>query len=227
MRVYIGYDKNEDEAYEVCCKSLSIHSDIKPEPLEIERLMASGLMTRPVDQRGQKYDIVSGAPCSTDFAASRFLVPIICQSGWALFLDCDMVFMADPMELMEYADPSKAVMVVKHQHEGLEKDKMCGMKQTSYNRKNWSSVVLFNCDHPANRRLSIRDINERPGRDLHGFYWLHDDEIGELPCEWNWLVDVQEQPEEVKIAHLTLGGPWFEDWQGGSFDNIWEEIRAC
>lgn len=224
MKIYIGYDKNEDEAYTVACKSLSKYSDIQPEPLEIDRLRSNGLVTRPVDDRGQKYDIVSNAPASTDFAASRFLVPLICQTGWAMFLDCDMLFMADPMEIE--LDPTKAVMVVKHQHSGNEESKMCGMKQTQYNRKNWSSVILFNCDHPSNQRLSLRDINERPGRDLHGFYWLHDSEIGELPMEWNWLVGVQPKPAVPKIAHYTLGGPWFENWESAPHDDLWLEARA-
>lgn len=225
MKIYIGYDKAEHEAYSVACRSLTRFSDIKPEPLEVERLTACGLLSRPVDGRGQKYDIISNAPCSTDFAASRFLVPMICQSGWALFLDCDMVFMSDPMEMMQYADPSKAVVVVKHHHDGQEGEKMCGMAQTMYKRKNWSSVMLFNCDHPANRRLSLRDVNERPGRDLHAFYWLHDSEIGEMPREWNWLVGAQPKPEFPKIAHFTLGGPWFENWEGAKHDNIWHEAR--
>lgn len=225
MKIYIGYDKAEHEAYMVACRSLAKFSDIRPEPLESERLTATGLLRRPVDGRGQKYDIISNAPCSTDFAASRFLVPIICQSGWAMFLDCDMVFLSDPMEMMEYADPSKAVVVVKHHHEGQESEKMCGMAQTAYRRKNWSSVMLFNCNHPANRRISLRDVNERPGRDLHAFYWLHDSEIGDMPSEWNWLVNVQPKPTRPRIAHFTLGGPWFENWEEAKHDHIWLEAR--
>ena len=223
MRIYVGWDRSEVEAYRVTCESLARFSDIKPEPLKSERLSASGLLRRTVDDRGQKYDLPSNAPCSTDFAISRFLVPILCQSGWAMFLDCDVLFMADPIELMNYADPDKAVMVVKHQHPGDEGEKMCGMTQTQYSRKNWSSVMLFNCDHPANRRLSIDDINNRPGRDLHAFYWLHDSEIGELPGEWNWLVNVQPEPQTPKIAHYTLGGPWFEDWEPKPYDDLWLE----
>jgi hypothetical protein len=84
---------------------------------------------------------------------------------------------------------------------------MDGQQQVAYARKNWSSVALWNCDHPANRRLSLVDVNERPGRDLHAFYWLHDDEIGELPARWNWLVGVQDKPEDPAIAHFTLGTP--------------------
>ena len=224
MKVYIGYDSSEDEAYKVAVKTLAAHSAIVPEPLEINRLSATGLMNRSVDNRGQKYDLPSGAPCSTEFAASRFLVPIICQTGWALFTDCDVVFLADPAELMKWADPGKAVYVVKHKHDGAG-TKMGGMVQTAYPRKNWSSVMLFNCDHPANRRLSLRDVNERPGRDLHAFYWLHDSEIGELPAEWNWLVNVNETPEQPKIAHFTNGGPWIGGWHPAPHDAIWNRLK--
>lgn len=225
MQVYIGYDHREDEAYKVACKSLAKHSSAIPIPLNAYALAEKGLFRRLVDTRGQPYDLASNAPCSTEFATSRFLTPLLCQRGWALFTDCDVVFLADPRELMKIADPDKAVMVVKHQHEGDESVKMDGCVQTKYNRKNWSSVMLFNCDHPANKRLSLKDVNERPGRDLHQFYWLADSEIGELPTEWNWLVDCQPRPDDLKIAHMTLGGPWIEGWKGGSFDDEWLEAR--
>jgi len=220
LKIYIGYDRAEHEAYRVAIKTLADHTDTVPEPLDSDRLQATGLLRRAVDKRGQMYDMASNAPCSTEFAVSRFLVPILCQSGWALFTDCDVVFMADPAEMLALADPEKAVMVVKHNHHG-EGLKMGGMVQTDYPRKNWSSVMLFHCDHPANRRLSLQDVNERPGRDLHAFYWLHDSEIGELPHEWNWLVGVTEEPAYPKIAHFTNGGPWIKEWQAAEHDDLW------
>jgi len=220
VRIYIGYDPAEKEAYRVAVNTLATCTKTAPEPLDAARLRASGLLRRTVDMRGQMYDLPSNSPCSTEFAASRFLVPILCQAGWALFTDCDVVFMANPRELLALADPSKAVMVVKHNHYG-HGTKMGGMEQTHYDRKNWSSVMLFNCDHPANRRLSIQDVNERPGRDLHAFYWLHDSEIGELPTEWNWLVNVTEKPDYPKIAHYTQGGPWIDGWKRAEHDELW------
>lgn len=220
MKIYLGFDRSEHKAFRVALKTLAIHSDIRPEPLDAARLHDCGLLRRHVDTRGGMYDLASNAPCSTEFAVSRFLVPIICQSGWALFTDCDVVFHADPFELMRHADPDKAVMVVKHDHLGGG-TKMCGIPQTRYYRKNWSSVMLFNCDHESNKRLSLHDVNERPGRDLHAFYWLHDSEIGELPAEWNWLVGVQKKPPHPKISHFTNGGPWLDGWQPAQHDDIW------
>lgn len=220
MRIYIGYDEAEAEAYRVAVNTLAMCTKIVPEPLDADRLRASGLLRRTVDKRGQMYDLPSNAPCLTEFAVSRFLVPILCQSGWALFTDCDVVFLDNPAELMRVADPDFAVLVVKHDHFG-HGTKMGGMEQTHYSRKNWSSVMLFNCDHPANRRLSLRDVNERPGRDLHAFYWLHDSEIGCIPGAWNWLVNVQDKPEHPKIAHFTLGGPWIDGWKAAEHDELW------
>jgi hypothetical protein len=103
---------------------------------------------------------------------------------------------------------------------------MVNQQQTIYPRKNWSSVMLFNCNHPANRRLTLHDINNRPGRDLHAFYWLHDEEIGTLNPRWNWLVNEQERPLDVAIAHFTNGGPWIAGWIPAPFDDLWLEAQA-
>ena len=230
MRVLIGFDPREEAAAEVARKSLCevTNDEIEPEFLCMAKLEAHGLLRRPVDQRGpQDYDLVSNAPQSTRFAISRFLTPILCQQGYALFVDCDVVFLRDPRAMLLEVEAKHAVSVVKHgamQGIGtvLPTYKMVNQRQQAYSRKWWSSVMLFNCDHPANRRLSLRDVNERPGRDLHAFYWLHDDEIGALSSYWNWLVDVQARPAKLGIAHMTLGGPWIDGWAGGSFDEEWK-----
>jgi lipopolysaccharide biosynthesis glycosyltransferase len=209
MKVYLGWDNREQDAYAVAAHSLFKHASIPIEltALKSDRLAESGLLRRPTDRRGQIYDLPSNAPASTEFAISRFLTPVLAQEGWALFADADVVFLGDVAELLTIADPSKAVQVVKHDMGAVGGKKMDGQAQVAYSRKNWSSVMLFNASHRANRRLSLQDVNERPGRDLHGFYWLHDDEIGELPPEWNWLVGCQDKPANPKIAHYTLGVP--------------------
>lgn len=250
LRIYIGHDDREREAYRVAEKSLRKHASqpVNVTALDATRLAECGLLRRPQDRRGYTYDIASNAPQSTDFAISRFLVPHLAQSGWALFVDCDVVFLADVAELFEQADPDKAVMVVKHHHAPVDPPRPCeslhaydsdcqrcldwyslkhikmdGQRQTMYHRKNWSSVCLWNVSHPANSRLSLQDVNERPGRDLHRFYWLHDSEIGALTPDWNWLVGVQEKPLFPKIAHLTLGGPFTPGWKGAEHDELWLE----
>lgn len=227
IKVYIGYDPTEEQAVDKACRTLYKTSGLRPELLIQHRLRARGLFSRTMDRRalessGGSYDLLSNAYCSTDFSITRFLVPIICQSGWALFTDCDVIFMRDVHELISLADPSKAVQVVKHGLT-LEEDsvKMVDRRQTSYVCKNWSSVILWNCAHPSNDRLSLHDVNTRRGLDLHQFYWLASKEIGELPEEWNWLVNVTPKPDNPGIAHFTLGGPFNKGWQPAPNDHIW------
>jgi len=232
VRVYIGYDERETEAFDVARASLleATNNEVEAEALDISKLSAHGLLNRVSDQRGgQDYDLVSNGWMSTRFAVSRFLVPMLCQQGFALFVDCDVVFREDPRniyeEVLSEKGMEKAVHVVKHDYEAKDLYKMVGQRQSPYPRKNWSSVMLFNCEHPANRRLSLRDINERPGRDLHQFYWLSDDEIGSLDPRWNWLVGEQEQTSLAGIAHFTLGGPWIPGWHTRGHDEIWLDAR--
>lgn len=228
MKVYIGYDEREAQAASVALKTLQRVSNLPAELLDAEKLAAQGLLNRLADHRGaQDYDLVSNAKKSTRFAVSRFLTPVLCQNGWALFTDCDVLFLRDPVEMFqEIGDANKAVYVVQHDYTPSTQWKMVNQQQDRYPRKNWSSVMLFNCAHPANRRLTLWDVNNRPGRDLHRFYWLANSEIGELGPHWNWLVGEQDRPEDLGIAHFTLGGPWIQGWKGAEHDDLWKEAAA-
>ena len=222
LRVYIGHESREQAAYDVAAKTAKeFGCDVTP--LYEHRLRLSGMLTRATDSRGQIWDLNSGAPQSTSFAIARFFLPLLAHSGWALFVDCDVVFLRDPHELLALADPRYAVMVVKHRHIPApgESVKMDNQVQTVYARKNWSSVCLWNMEHIANKRVNLQMLNQWPGRDLHGFHWLHDDEIGELPPEWNWLVDVQPKPERPAIAHFTLGTPDMDGHEGSEHAELW------
>lgn len=224
LKVYIGYEAREQAAVDVAVKTLREVSGIEAQLLESERLRDAGMLSRISDHRGgQHYDLVSNAPKSTSFAVSRFLTPLLCQSGYALFTDCDVVFLRDPREMLTEIQPGKAVYVVQHDYTPKAVWKMDSQVQTRYPRKNWSSVMLFDTNHPANRRLSLHDINIRPGRDLHRFYWLADEEIGALQPGWNWLVGEQEKPDPLGIAHFTLGGPFTAGWKSAEHDEIWKK----
>jgi hypothetical protein len=229
MKVYVGFDEREAQAAEVARKSLLrvTRGEIEPEFICAAKLYDHGLLWRAADQRGgQDYDLVSNAPQATRFAISRFLTPMLAQNGFALFVDCDVVFLRDPRIMLNEIKAEHAVSVVRHPHAVYPSSvKMVYQTQTHYPMKNASSVMLFNCDHGANRRLSLRDVNERPGRDLHRFYWLAESEIGMLAPQWNWLVDVEPRPVGLGIAHMTLGGPWLDGWQGGSFDAEWRSAE--
>lgn len=223
--IYIGWDRREAEAFDVARSSIlkhSSHKTLRIVPLELPVLQSSGILTRPIEFKdGKMWCPISAAPMATEFAISRFAVPLLQKKRWALFCDCDVLVQADVNELFALADDKYAVMVVKHDHTPVETVKMDGQTQTTYQRKNWSSVVLWNCAHPSNAKLTIDILNAWPGRDLHAFKWLTDDEIGELPKEWNWLVGVYPDNPQAKILHYTLGGPWLANWAGGPMDELW------
>lgn len=226
MRIFIGYDSREQAAYDVA-RHTAESFGCSVTPVFEDQLRAQGLLTRPLDRRGGMYDMNSNAPQSTDFAISRFFVPLLAHTGWALFADCDVVFLRDPRELLKLARNEFAVMVVKHPPLNDTTEKMDGQPQTRYARKNWSSVMLLNCDHPANRRLNLNSLNQWPGRDLHAFGWLADSEIGELSQDWNWLVNVRLQPAYPAIAHFTRGGPWIPGWEQQPFDDVWLKAQRA
>lgn len=235
----MGFDAREAEAYNVARKSILGRSKgVEVLPLRLYMDPVKSLLRRPIERKdGKMWCPISQAPMATEFAISRFCVPFIQKEGFALFVDCDIVCLADINELFNLADDKYAVQVVKREHTPTESVKMDGQVQTQYPRKNWSSMVLWNCSHPANKRLTLKELNGWPGRDLHAFRWLLDDEIGALPPEWNHLVGVdpvsgiqdfengQAGPMKyvvwAKLLHFTNGGPWIKGWQGGPLDDVW------
>ena len=223
--IYMGWDSREVEAYNVARKSIVRRSSVPVEVMPLRLYMEpvkSLLRNRRVEWRdGKMWCPISDAPMATEFAISRFCVPFIQKEGFALFVDCDIVCVGDIAELFALADPQYAVQVVKREHVPVEAVKMDGQIQTTYPRKNWSSVVLWNCSHPANKRLTLGNLNEWSGRDLHAFKWLEDEEIGSLPREWNHLVGADPDYLWANLLHYTLGGPWIKDWQGGPLDTDW------
>lgn len=223
--IWIGFDPREADAFAVAKHSIRRNTPL-PFPvhgLVLSDLRAKGLYTRPTSRRdGRLWDDISEAPMSTEFANSRFLAPKLASTGWALFMDSDMLVRTDIKRLFDLADPDKAVMVVKHDHQPKARVKMDGQVQTRYARKNWSSVVLFNCDHPANRPLVETNIvNTLPGRDLHRFCWLKDDLIGELHCRWNWLVGHSDPMIDPAIVHFTDGIPTMQGHEDCAYADEW------
>lgn len=227
--IWIGYDPRESEAFAVCRASLRKHSSGIPiNPLALPELAQCGLYYRPTETRdGKLWDVISEAPMSTEFAISRFLTPILAPNGWALFMDCDILAVDDIAGLFNSADPSKAVMCVKHYYQPENSIKMDGQEQTRYARKNWSSVMLFNTEHPSNSALTVEMVNTLPGRDLHRFCWLKDEEIGELSPRWNHLVGVSKNTGHAPgLIHYTNGGPWFgPEFRNVPYARAWLEAR--
>jgi hypothetical protein len=216
--VYIGYDNKEHQAYEVLRESIL---DTASEPISVVALDQSTLRRINFFRRSFKLensvrlDTQDNKPFSTEFSFTRFLVPFVNNlKGLALFMDCDMMVRSDIIEVFDYASrEDKAIWCVKHNYNPTAKTKMDDQVQTQYNRKNWSSFVLWNCEHEAHQNLTVDDVNLKTGYYLHNFQWLSNDLIGDIPEEWNWLDGHSHHEIEAKNVHFTTGGPWFPGWK--------------
>jgi lipopolysaccharide biosynthesis glycosyltransferase len=146
--------------------------------------------------------------------------------GWAIFIDGDMILRDDIVKLWELQNLAKDVMVVKHDYKTRMTEKYLGSRNEDYPRKNWSSVILWNCNSFPNRKLTPEFVQKSTGAELHRFTWLDDERIGELPPEWNWLdVEYNHNPN-AKLVHYTLGTPCFHEFaDAGDFAEDWHKER--
>jgi lipopolysaccharide biosynthesis glycosyltransferase len=214
-KVYIGYDSKQPAAFYACLKSLQSNTKetYEAHALIQSELRENGDYTRAIDPLS-----------STEFSFTRFLIPHLCMhKGWALFCDSDFIFLEDVNELFSLADERYAVMVCQHDYNPTNSIKMNGQTQHLYARKNWSSLVLWNCAHPSNAALTANVVNQQSGSYLHQFQWLADYEIGSIPLQWNWLVDWYKEPDDgtPKALHYTEGGPWLDAYKNCSYANEW------
>jgi lipopolysaccharide biosynthesis glycosyltransferase len=209
VKIYIGFDQRESVAYHTFVQSLIDNASI---PLQI-----TPLATKNLNSYEEKHE-----DKSNDFVYSRFLTPFLNEfEGWAIFADGDMVCQTDIKELLELRDDSKALQVVKHDYKTKAHQKYLGNINQDYPRKNWSSVILWNCSHPKHKILTPDFISNQTGKYLHRFSWLEDEEIGELPKEWNWLATEYPNNEQAKIIHYTLGTPCFKNYRETEMSDVW------
>ncbi len=220
LHFFVGYDPREELAWQVLRHSVSTRSSepVKFYALRHRELRRLGLFRRTwwVDADGQYYDDQDGRPFSTEFSHTRFLVPELARlmglTGWVVFVDLDFVFRADVAQLREFMRPEHAVAVVKHDWTSLkEGHKMDGVRQQRYYRKLWSSLVLWNLDHPANDAVTTYMVNRQPGSYLHAFSWLQDEQIGAVDPRWNWIPDVSDPGLKPYAVHYSLRSPWLGD----------------
>ena len=213
-RVFIGFDSKEVVAYHVLCQSILDHASVPVSFVPIALNNLGGIFTR---ERNQLQ--------STEFSFSRFLVPYLSgYEGWSLFMDCDMLFRRDIAELWALRDDSYAVMCCKHDYQPKEETKFFGQVQTKYEKKNWSSVMLFN--NAECTALSADYVNNATGLQLHQFKWLDsDDRIGSLPLAWNHLVGVYDYDPAAANVHFTEGGPYFADYADSDYADEWFRAR--
>ncbi|WP_026480078.1 hypothetical protein [Ahrensia sp. 13_GOM-1096m] len=217
LRFFIGWDSREPIAYDVAKASLlaNTNEDVSVSPIKLDELVKQGLYTRDVDPLA-----------STEFTYSRFFTPLLADfKGWAIFCDCDFLFFSDVANLRQYMRDDIAVACVKHDYTPTATTKMDGKAQTVYPRKNWSSFMIFNCDHPSTQKLTQQLINTESGAYLHRMQWAQDNEIGDVPTNWNWLEGWNEKPATgyPNAVHFTNGGPWFKDWQDVDYAQEWRD----
>jgi lipopolysaccharide biosynthesis glycosyltransferase len=216
VRVFIGYDPREAVAFNVLSHSIQSRASVPVAITPLALAQLGGLMWR------ERHELQS-----TDFSFSRFLVPHLCGfEGWAVFMDCDMLVLDDIAKLWELRDDRFAVQVVQHDHRPEESTKFLDQPQTTYEKKNWSSVMLLNCARCT--ALTPEYVNTASGLDLHRFHWLEDDRlIGELPHPWNHLVDYDPplSGEEISNLHFTNGGPWLDEYATCGYADLWREER--
>ncbi len=219
LTICIGYDHAESVAFHVLCHSIWRRTTV---PVQIIPIMLSQLgeyMWRDRDPMQ-----------SNEFAFSRWLTPMLVDyDGPVLWMDCDMLVLDDIANLFALYDPTKAVQVVKHNHQPVEEKKYLGNLQTRYEKKNWSSVMLFNAGHPDCMKLTPDYVNTAHGLDLHQFKWISDESlIGEIPLRWNFLVDYYDAipVEQISNLHFTIGGPYFEDYRDCDYADVWHNEYA-
>ena len=207
--IVVGFDQREAVAYHVFCQSVLEKASV---PVQFIPLAINSL----------RFYTETHTDGSNRFIYSRFLTPYLCGfEGPAIFADGDMVCMTDIAELIDLYDPTRAVQVVQHDYKTKAHIKYLGHKNQDYPRKNWSSLILWNCGHPANRVLNPPFVQQQPGSYLHRFSWLQDDQIGALPAVWNWLATEYDDNPQAKLIHYTLGTPCFKDFQQVSMANSW------
>ena len=216
--VWVGYDPVEDAAAKMFAHSVRRHntmSDLKIIPIVRDELLVHGICERPIDPNG-----------STQFSITRFLVNhLMDYNGIGIFFDCDMIITRDIKEMFDLFDPEYAIQCCKHEYTPCTQVKMGGMPQTTYPRKNWSAVTIYNCDHPSTQKLTNKVVETATPKYLHRFEWLKDEEIGGLPLEYNFLVEEMDEPENGLPfnIHHTLGAPIFRERQNVPYAKEWKE----
>lgn len=206
MKVFIGYDPRESIAAYTLMQSIIEHAKA---PVSFTLLKADNLpmITREPDPRS-----------SNAFTYSRFLVPYLCgYQGKALYMDCDMLCRFQIHEILDIAEGNHDVWCVQHDYTPKPGKKYLGNEQYNYPRKNWSSLMLFDCARC--KKLTVNKVNQASPAWLHRMSWAKS--VGELPIDYNHLVDEYPPNSQAKIVHYTRGGPWFNDFYGVEFTDEW------
>lgn len=212
IRLFVGFDQREAVAYHTFCQSVLDHASVPVYFIPLAKQVLSGF-------DGQRDG-------SNAFIYSRFLIPALCDfSGHAIFADGDMIVKDDIAKLWALRDHYMAVQVVKHDYKTKHPIKYLGAKNEDYPRKNWSSLMIWNCASFINRQLSPAAVEGMTNSQLHRFSWIPDDRIGALPPEWNHLVMESDPNPDAKLLHFTIGTPCFPDYSQCPQSNEWHRAH--
>lgn len=211
LKVYAGYDQREEVGYHVFTSSILERTTI---PVSIT----------PLNKRALETELREG---TNAFTLSRFLVPYMNNyMGFAVFMDgADMLVNTDLRRIVERVDMSCAAQVVKHDYSTLHPRKYIGTKMearnSDYERKNWASMMIMNCEHPAWKSISPDYLATAKILDILQLSFLSDKDIGDLPVEWNWLADEYGENENAKVIHWTAGVPGFPYYSNAPHADLW------
>ncbi len=213
IHLFAGYDKRESIGFHVFCHSVITKASV---PVAIIPLSSLGM-----------------SEGGNSFTLSRFLIPkLMGFRCWAIFADgSDILMDADISELAALFDPSYAVQVVKHHsYKTRHRTKYVGTDMEcpnmDYDRKNWASLMLINCEHPGWFGFRKGSMPEQ-ARPFLQFVHCKDDEIGEIPGEWNRLVDEGQEVEGAKLLHWTAGIPGFPAYAQAPGSELWHEYERA
>lgn len=206
--LFCGYDAREAIGFHVFVASVLKLASV---PVAIHALDAKGL------PQG-----------SNSFTFSRFLVPhLMGFKGRAIFADaCDMLMLADIAELDSLFDPQYAVQVVQHpEYQSLHARKYVGTEmeceQSNYSRKNWASMMLINCEHPAWAGMTPQRICNAKPLELLQLGFALTNEIGSIPDQWNRLFDEGQSVDAAALGHWTAGTPAFAHYETSPGAELW------
>lgn len=218
IKLVIGWDKREAVGGHVFLQSVIERCSL---PVEVTVLTPKLLSSMGVGTDG-----------TNAFSKARFLTPYLCWfDGYAIFVDgVDMLCQGDLAEVWDLRDFRSAVQVVKHDYIPKNSKKYVGTDMESdnepYPRKQWSSVVLWNCGYMGHRQLTPHFVDQQSGKYLHRFSWIPDDRIGDIPKEWNHLVDEANQSVNAKLIHFTNGIPGFSYYENTEHSDEWKKAWA-
>ena len=213
MKVFIGWDSREQIAYQVAKYSIrKYNKGVEIIPIKQHELRNRGIYTRPEDAWG-----------STEFSLTRFLTPYLANyEGMAVFMDCDVLVQTNIESILDDIDMRNVVSCVQHDYTPYTHKKMDGKVQHVYPRKNWSSVMVFNCKECD--ILQPSSVNVRAPKYLHRMEWARE-KIGSLPHTWNYLAGYYDDIEKPNVIHYTDGGPWFENYKFCPMAKEWEDTK--